>query len=112
MNTTTSYRGFDGSIIHDADDNLYHGKILGICGFIIYHGDTPEEAKKIFREAVDDYLNDFEKEGKNPPKPFASFPANMPHELLLKAALFAHEHQVDIESVLQSALSDYLARAA
>jgi predicted HicB family RNase H-like nuclease len=112
MNTTVSYRGYDGSIIHDAEDNLYHGKILGIRGFVIYHGDTPEQARAIFREAVDDYLNDFEKEGRTPPMPFAAFPANLSHDLLVKAALFAHEHQIDIESVLQSALSDYQQRAA
>jgi predicted HicB family RNase H-like nuclease len=112
MNTTTSYRGYDGSIIHDAEDRLYHGKILGIRDFVIYHGDTPEEAAKIFRESVDAYLSHFEEEGKAPPKPFASLPPNLPHELRLKAALFAQEHEVSLESVLQTALSDFLARAA
>jgi predicted HicB family RNase H-like nuclease len=112
MNTTTSYRGYDGSIIHDTEDSLYHGKILGIRDTVIYHGYTPQEAQNIFREAVDEYLSDFEKEGKTPPKPFASFPANLPHELLLKAALFAQEHHVDIDRVLENALSDYLQRAA
>jgi predicted HicB family RNase H-like nuclease len=112
MNTTTSYRGYDGSIIHDAEDSLYHGRILGIRDMVIYHGYTPQEAQKIFRRAVDEYLSDFEKEGRTPPKPFASLPAKLPHELLLKAALFAQEHDLKIESVLESALSDYLARAA
>jgi hypothetical protein len=60
---------------------------------------------------VDDYLSDFEREGKAPPKPFASLPSNLPHELLLRAALFAQEHQVDIESVLQNQHTDFLAHA-
>jgi predicted HicB family RNase H-like nuclease len=112
MSTTISYRGYDGSVIHDVEDNLYHGKVLGIRDFVIYHGDTPEEAEAIFRHAVDDYLNSFEEQGRQPPKPFASLPTTLPHELQVKAALFAHEHQIDLESVFQNALSDFLHRAA
>jgi predicted HicB family RNase H-like nuclease len=112
MNTTVSYRGYDGSIIHDAKDHLYHGKILGIHDFVIYHGDTPEEAAAIFREAVDEYLSDLEKDGKEPPKPFASLPADMPHGLKVKAALYAHEHHLQIESVLNMTLSQFFAQAA
>jgi predicted HicB family RNase H-like nuclease len=112
MSTTDSYRSYDGSIIHDVEDNLYHGKILGIRDFVTYHGETPEEAKAMFRHAVDDYLSDFERDGKTPPKPFASLPETLRHELQLKAALFAHEHNTDLESVFQSALSDFLHRAA
>ena len=112
MNSTVSYRGYDGSIIHDPEDRLYHGKILGIRGMVIYHGDTPEEAETIFREAVDSYLHSFEKEGKEPPKPFASLPATLPHDLRVKAALFAHEHHLDLESLFRNALSEFLERAA
>jgi predicted HicB family RNase H-like nuclease len=78
---------------------------------VIYHGDTVEEAEAIFRTAVDDYLSDLEREGKAPPKPFASLPSNLSHELLLRAALFAQERQVDIESVLQNEHTDFLAHA-
>jgi len=56
---------------------------------VIYHGYSVEEAETIFREAVDDYLSDFAKFGKEPPKPFASLPAQIPHELQVKAARFA-----------------------
>jgi predicted HicB family RNase H-like nuclease len=110
MNCTVTYRGYDGSIIHDAEDSLFHGKILGIRDMVIYHGDTPEHAEVIFRQAVDSYFSDFEKEGKDPPKPFTSLPAALPHDLRVKAALFAHERQLDLESVLRSALSEFLER--
>jgi predicted HicB family RNase H-like nuclease len=112
MSTTVSYRGYDGSIIHDEEDSLYHGKILGLRDMVIYHGDTPGEAERIFREAVDEYISDCEEEGKELPKPFASLPANLPHDLQVKAALFAHEHHVDLESLFCSALSEFLDRAA
>ena len=112
MSTTVNYRGYDGSIIHDPGDNLYHGRILGIRDMVIYHGYTVEEAETIFREAVDEYLSDLEKDGKEPPKPFASLPADMPHDLQVKAALFAQEHDVEIESVLNMTLSQFFAQAA
>jgi predicted HicB family RNase H-like nuclease len=112
MNTTVSYRGYDGSIIHDAEDHLYHGKILGVRDMVIYHGYTVEEAGTIFRQAVDDYISHFEQDGKEPPKPFASLPAQIPHELQVKAALFAHENHVDVENVLNMALSNFFDQAA
>ena len=112
MSTTVSYRGYDGSIIHDPEDSLYHGKILGIRDFVIYHGDTPEQAEQVFHQAVDEFLRDCEKSDRQPPKPFASFPASLPHELQVKAALYAHQHQVDVDHVLQMALSQFLEPAA
>ena len=112
MSTTVSHRGYDGSIIHAPEDHLYHGRILGIRDMVIYHGYTVEEAGTIFREAVDDYISHFEKNGKEPPKPFASLPAHMPHGLQVKAALFAHEHHVEIESVLNMTLSQFFSQAA
>lgn len=112
MNTTVSYRGYDGSIIHDPQEHLYHGKILGIHDTVIYHGYTVEQAETVFRESVDEYISDFEREGKEPPTPFASLPAQIPHELQVKAALFAHENHVDVENVLNMALSNFFDRAA
>jgi predicted HicB family RNase H-like nuclease len=112
MSTTVRYRGYDGSIIHAPEDRLYHGKILGVRDTVIYHGYTVEEAETIFREAVDEYIGSFEKAGKEPPKPFASLPADMPHDLQVKAALFAQEHDVDVESVLNMTLSQFFAQAS
>ncbi len=112
MNTTVSYRGYDGSIIHAPEDHLYHGRILGIRDMVIYHGDTVEEAETIFRKAVDEYISDFEKDGKEPPKPFASLPVHMPHELQVRAALFAQLNHVEVESVLDMTLSQFFNQAA
>jgi predicted HicB family RNase H-like nuclease len=112
MSSTVHYRGFDGSIIHDEEDRLYHGKILGIRDMVIYHGDSPEEAERIFHQAVDEYLSDLEKDGKQPPVPFAAMPAHLPHDLQVKAALFAHENHIEIDRVLGMALASFLNQAA
>ena len=112
MSDTVHYRGYDGSIIHDAVDALYHGKILGISDSILYHGHSTDEAKTMFREAVDDYINFCNQQGKEVQQPFSSLSSTLPHELKVKAALFAQEHETDVESVLKTALSDYLAHAA
>ena len=112
MNTTVSYRGYDGSIIHDAEDHLFHGMILGIRDTVIYHGATVEEAETTFRQAVDEYIHDFEKSGTEPPKPFASLPAHMPHDIQVKAALFAQLHDLEVESVLNMTLSEFFEQAA
>jgi predicted HicB family RNase H-like nuclease len=111
-NKAITYRGYDGSVLHDPEDNLYHGKILGIRDMVIYHGETPEEAEHIFHQAVDEYIAHFESDGVTPPDPYASFSADLPRELKVKAALYAHEHDTDPEKVLQTALANFLEKAA
>jgi predicted HicB family RNase H-like nuclease len=111
MSKTVSYRGFDGSIIHDAADDLFHGQILGVPGLSIYHGHDEDEAEQIFREAVDDYIQHFLDAGMEVPAPFATFPINLPHELRVKAALYAQEHEISVEDVLASALHRFLESA-
>ena len=83
MNNTLSYKGYVGSVNFDADDRVFHGRVLGITGDVIsFEGMSVEELERDFREAVDDYLDTCSELGKQPARPFSGeFRLRVPSEL-------------------------------
>ena len=51
---TLEYKGLTGDIVKE--DDYYYGHIQGIDAIVSYEGDTLEELRKYFEEAVDEYL--------------------------------------------------------
>ena len=70
MNTLT-YKGYTAKIEFDPDDDILFGNIIGIRDTVGFHGETVNELKKAFREAVDFYLESCKKAGREPNKPFS-----------------------------------------
>jgi len=50
------YKGFLGNAVYDAEDDLWHGEILGIPDTVAYHAKKKEEAQKAFSYAVEGFL--------------------------------------------------------
>lgn len=50
------YKGYEGSVGYNKEDDVLYGKILDIGDLVNYEGKTLTDLKKAFREAVDDYL--------------------------------------------------------
>ena len=53
---TLKYKGFIGSVAFSEEDNVFFGKIEGIDGLVNFEGESVEELKKAFHEAVNDYV--------------------------------------------------------
>ena len=70
MNTLT-YKGYTAKIEFDPDDDILFGNLLGIRDTVGFHGETVNELKQAFHEAVDFYLESCEKAGREPNKPFS-----------------------------------------
>jgi predicted HicB family RNase H-like nuclease len=68
---TLSYKGYTAKIEFDPDDDILFGNIIGIRDTVGFHGQSVEELKAAFREAVDFYLESCEKAGRKPDKPFS-----------------------------------------
>jgi predicted HicB family RNase H-like nuclease len=112
MGQTIEYKGYDGSVLYSAEDRLLHGRILGIRDMVLYDGSSIREIEKNFRGAVDEYLAFCEAEGKTPDLPFkGSFNVRIPQDLHQRAALYAEEHDLKLNAVVQLALKDYLTHA-
>ncbi len=70
MNTMT-YKGYAASIVYSEEDHCFIGRVLGIRDVVGFHGDSVEELRGAFREAVDDYLEACEKVGRVPDKSYS-----------------------------------------
>ena len=71
MKNILKYKSYNGSVVFDAEDKIFHGRVLGLSSALIgFEGTTVKELEKDFQNAVDDYLNMCEEQGKKPEKPF------------------------------------------
>jgi predicted HicB family RNase H-like nuclease len=112
MSQTLNYKGYDGSVLYSAEDRLLHGRILGIRDMVIFDGSNVRDLEKNFRGAVDEYLAFCKAEDKSPDIPFkGSFNVRVSQELHMRAALYAEEHQMKLNAVVQNALQEYLTHA-
>ena len=49
------YRGFTGSVEFSIEDEVYHGKILGVEDLVTYETNSIEGLEKSFRKSVNEY---------------------------------------------------------
>lgn len=113
MSRTLQYKGYDGSVLYSAEDRLLHGRILGICDMVIYDGSDVRTLEKNFKGAVDEYLEFCRVEGRTPNKPFkGSFNVRLSQDLHKRAALYAEEHDLKLNTVVHDALQEYLDHAS
>ena len=112
MSQTLQYKGYDGSVLYSAEDRLLHGRILGIRDMVSFGGTGVKSLERNFKGAVDEYLAFCDAEGKTPDVPFkGSFNIRISQDLHQRAALYAEEHDLKLNAVVQEALREYLTHA-
>jgi predicted HicB family RNase H-like nuclease len=106
------YKGYVGSVLYSAEDKMLYGHLLGIRDMISFGGTGVRSLEKNFRDAVDEYLVFCAAEGKTPDAPFkGSFNVRISQDLHQRAALYAEEHDLKLNAVVQLALKEYLTQA-
>jgi len=70
MNTLV-YKGYSARVEFDDEDGLFFGRIAGINDGVHFHGETVEELRRAFREAVDGYVETCARVGKAPQRPYS-----------------------------------------
>lgn len=109
MNQTLQHKGYSGSVLYSAEDEMLHGRVLGIRDTISYGGTTVKSLNKNFRDAVDEYLRFCKETGKTPDAPFkGSFNVRLSPDLHQRAAQYAAQHDKKLNAVMQEALRVYL----
>jgi predicted HicB family RNase H-like nuclease len=63
-----AYNGYLARVEYDPRDNIFVGHVLGVSDRISFHGDTVAELAADFHQAVDHYLEDCAKTGRQPEK--------------------------------------------
>jgi len=61
-----NHKGFYGTICYSSEDDILYGRIVDVKASVSYHGDTLEEVKTAFIEAVEDLINYCEENGYDP----------------------------------------------
>jgi predicted HicB family RNase H-like nuclease len=91
------HKGYAGTIEVSIEDGCLHGSILFINDLITYEGNTVEEIKSSFEEAIDRYLAYCEETGKPADKPCSgTFNVRVGSELHRKAVETAYEHGITL----------------
>ncbi|GGK33103.1 toxin-antitoxin system HicB family antitoxin [Salinarimonas ramus] len=60
------HAGYRARVLHDAEDAIFVGRILGIRDIVSFHAASLSELKVAFEEAVDDYRETCARIGKVP----------------------------------------------
>ncbi len=109
MKNILKYRGYVGSVEFSEEDGVFFGKVQGIRSLISYEGTNATELVNDFHEAVDDYLEMCDKEGKSPEIAYkGSFNVRIPAELHRKAALYAITHELTLNRFIEEAVNEKL----
>ena len=109
MDNTLKYKGYIGSVEFSADDRILHGQILFIRDGITYEGKSIKKINADFREAVDDYLELCENDGRKPDVPAkGKFTVKTGRALHHRAMLYAKQEDTSLDDVVSEALDFYL----
>ncbi len=105
MSNYIHYRDYTGSIEFSEEDEVFHGKVIGIKSLILFEGDSVKTLIEDFHNAVDEYLEFCEKNGRQPEKPFkGSFNIRIKPELHRQAALAASARGISLNSFVEDAI--------
>jgi predicted HicB family RNase H-like nuclease len=109
MNDTMTYKGYTGSVRYSDEDRVLYGRVGYIRSLISYEGTDVESLRRAFEEAVDDYLDLCQREGKAPEQPFSgTFNVRTGADLHRRAALLARAQGTTLNRVVSEALQRYL----
>ena len=111
MKNTMEYKGYTGSVEFSEPDSCFCGQVLFIRDLVSYEGQNATELLNDFHEAVDDYLLFCKEEGIEPDKPYkGSFNVRISPELHGKAAVYAINNNISLNSFVEQAIREKLQR--
>ena len=113
MSNVMEYKGYIGSVEFSEEDGVFYGKVQGIRSLISYEGTNAKEFVSDFHGAVDDYLLLCEEEGTAPEVAYkGSFNVRFKNkENHRRAAIYAINHNQSLNSFVEEAVEEKLARA-
>ena len=111
MNDILQYKNYYGSVHFSADDEVFHGKILGINDLVNFEGSSVKELKAAFEEAVEDYIETCNLVGKSPDKTYkGTFNVRVSANLHREASLFAAINNITLNEFVKMAMDFALKR--
>ncbi|MBO7420856.1 MAG: type II toxin-antitoxin system HicB family antitoxin [Spirochaetaceae bacterium] len=109
MKNIMEYKGYIGSVEFSPEDEIFYGKVQGVRSLISYEGSNAAELVSDFHKAVDDYIESCVSEGNEPEKAYkGSFNVRISPELHRRAAVYAIEHELSLNSFIEHSIEKEL----
>lgn len=106
MNDILKYKQYSAIIHFSTEDEVFHGKVIGINDLILFEGQSVVELKKAFKEAIEDYLETCKELNKQPDKTYkGSFNVRVPVNMHRTAALVASQKNLTLNEFVKVAIS-------
>ena len=104
MLNTMRYRGYTARIDFESKDEIFIGRLLGMSESIVFHGASVEELRNDFAFAVDHYLAECTRMGKDPEKPASG-------KLLLRLPVDVHSAAIVAAAAAGKSLNQWVTDA-
>ena len=109
MKNTLKYKEYFGSVEFSDEDNVFHGRIIGINDHITYEGNSVQSLRQDFMAAVDDYLNVCTELGKEPEKAYkGTFNVRIEPSLHRQLVVYSSSHGKSLNTTVEEAISNYI----
>lgn len=106
------YKDYEAVIQFDEDDQVLHGRVINVRDVISFHGESIEEVRQAFEQAVDDYLADCAEQGQHPDKPFSGkFVVRVKPDTHRRAAILAAREHISLNAWLAKAVEEKIQKA-
>lgn len=106
MNDIMKYKEYLSAVHFSSDDEVFHGRIIGINDLVTFEGKSVTELKRAFKEAVEDYLETCAMLKKEPNKTYkGSFNVRVPIGLHREAALMASRKGMTLNELMKAAIT-------
>ncbi|WP_276623880.1 type II toxin-antitoxin system HicB family antitoxin [Syntrophomonas wolfei] len=101
------YKDYIGSVHYSTEDEVFFGKIEGINDSISFEGSSVTELKAAFEEAVEDYIELCQLNGKEPKKTYkGSFNIRIRPELHKQAVQLALMEGKSLNQFIETAIEE------
>lgn len=102
MTNQINYKDYVGSVIFSEEDDVFHGKVLGISSSISFEGNSVKALKEDFHRAIDEYLDYCSQVNVQPEK--SSFTIQLSPEIYGKAAISASQKGIPVSKYVEKAI--------
>ena len=105
MNDILQYKGYYANVQYSAEDDVFFGSVIGINDLVSFEGTSVKGLKQSFYEAVDDYLDTCQAQGKEPEKTYkGSFNIRISSELHRQAAIVSAGKNMTLNDFVRYAI--------
>ena len=113
MNNIMRYKNYWAEVRYSEEDDCFWGKVEGLKNTsITFEGNTVDELKKDFKEAIDFYINNCKAANEKPEEQCkGSLNVRLGVDLHTKAKMKSIEENISINELIKNAVTLYLSKS-